>query len=300
MIPFRAIVLATLLAAAPASTVGSWLQLPGIPGESTDDKHKNWIAIESMSFGPTNTTGTSSGGGAGKVSIHDLHITKATDKSSPLLMQAAATGKPFATAEIDVGSTRYILKQVLVSSVQQGGHGGGTGPTESVTLNYESMQIIYPSKTGATPGATMGAASTARTTATMPVGGVHPATAPATTMRAASAATAPASMAAPPSAAATLASQLTPSLSAAAKHWVGTEGGALSQFTGTTDQFVTNAHRAALSRFNGIQPNVAGALSFLALMDAAKTNHSAALQSAITQVMGTTNAAAAGGLVNLK
>ncbi len=55
------------------------------------------------------------------------------------------------------------------------------------------------------------------------------------------------------------------------------------------------------SRDSARQPaNVTNALAFLALMDATKADHNLAqLQPAIREVMGATNASAAGGLANL-
>jgi len=294
MIPFRAIALAILLGAAPASNAGAFLQLPGIQGSSTDEKHKGWIPLESVSF--DNSATAASGAGVGKRASHDIRVARAMDQSSPAISQAVTTGRQFSSAEIDFGSERLILKDVIISSVQHTGQsGGGTAMTEHLTLNYASMQIVYPSDSGA-KGSPVAATAPHAMMAPAPVAGAHPTSMPGTAMHAAGAATVPVA----PSTAATLDAELRPSLSAMAKQWVGTEGRALSQNTGTADQLVVAAHRAALSRFGGIQPNVAGALSFLALMDATKVNHSAQLQAAIQQVMGTTSPAAAGGLTNLK
>ena len=45
---------------------------------------------------PTPQIGShSSGAGAGRVSIHEIHVTKQNDKSSPSLFKRAVTGKHF-------------------------------------------------------------------------------------------------------------------------------------------------------------------------------------------------------------
>ena len=64
------------------------LKLEGIKGESNDDKHKDEIHIESFSWGVTQQGGfnVGGGGGAGKVNVHDISISKYLDKSSALLM----------------------------------------------------------------------------------------------------------------------------------------------------------------------------------------------------------------------
>ena len=75
--------------------VDMFLKLEGIKGESKDDKHKDEIHIESFSWGVTQQGGfnVGGGGGAGKVNVHDISISKYLDKSSALLMSHCCTGK---------------------------------------------------------------------------------------------------------------------------------------------------------------------------------------------------------------
>ncbi len=300
MIPFRAFVVAALYLLKTAS----YLQLPGVTGESTDEKHKNWIALESVSFGVTNASASGTGAGgrtsSSRTASHDVQVTKLADRSSAQLMQAVANGRHFATAEIDVGTTRYMLKEVIISSVQQTGHGSGGGqPTEHLTLNYASLEIVYPPKPGTTAAA--GAAAAPRpTTMAAPAMAAPPAAPPTAPTRAMAAA--PATMSAPAATSpVALEQQLTQSLSGAGRTWVATEGRALSQNNGSADQLVAAARQSAQSRFGAQPANVTNALAFLALMDATKADHNLAqLQPAIRKVMGATNASAAGGLANLR
>ena len=89
--------------------------LDGIDGESTDDKHKNEIEVDSFSWGVTQsgTAGrTGTGRGAGKASIQDLHFTSKVNKASPKLdagmrhwpapgrSHAVYAGKPAASKRI--------------------------------------------------------------------------------------------------------------------------------------------------------------------------------------------------------
>ncbi len=69
--------------------VDMFLKLDGVTGESADSKHKNEIDILSWSWGASQsgTTHMGSGGGGGKVSVQDLHLTKYLDKSSPTLFK---------------------------------------------------------------------------------------------------------------------------------------------------------------------------------------------------------------------
>ena len=132
--------------------VDMFLKLDGIKGESKDFKHKDEIHIESFSWGlsQTGAFGTGGGGGAGKVSVHDISVTKYVDKSSAPLMLACCNGKHIKDGLITVRKAgekplEYLkikLTDVLVSSVQHAGHGGDQ-LTESLTLNFSKVNVTY-------------------------------------------------------------------------------------------------------------------------------------------------------------
>ena len=67
--------------------VDYFLKIDGVDGESTDDKHKGEIEVESWSMGGTNAGTFSSGGGAGcrQGRPQDFHFVKKVDKSSAVL-----------------------------------------------------------------------------------------------------------------------------------------------------------------------------------------------------------------------
>ena len=142
----------------------TFLKIDGIDGESTDKGHKDEISIDSFSVSAQGAQGIgsqSSGAGAGKVSIQSFSITKTLDKSSPLLFQAAATGRHFKDAVLSFARKaggkeqtylRFDFQNVLISSVQDGSSGGGQ-PTEQVTFAFQKVAeaFIEPNgKTGAT------------------------------------------------------------------------------------------------------------------------------------------------------
>ena len=76
------------------SAVDAFLKMTGIPGESNDAQHKGEISVLSFAFGASSTGAASQGGGggAGKVCVPEISITKITDSSSPLRLQAVAMG----------------------------------------------------------------------------------------------------------------------------------------------------------------------------------------------------------------
>lgn len=129
-----------------------FLKIDGIEGESQDDKHSKEIQVLSFSLGVANagTGGYGSGSGAGKASMQDMHFTKLTDKSSPNLFIACCNGKHFPTATVTVRKAGekaheylvYKLTEVLVSSYQTSGHGGGIAQ-ESLSLNFSKIELAY-------------------------------------------------------------------------------------------------------------------------------------------------------------
>src|SRR5436190_22769974 len=74
----------------------TFLKVDGIPGESTDDKHKDWMELLGWShelIQPTSATASSSGGGTtSRVDHKDFRITKFLDKASPKLYEACCKG----------------------------------------------------------------------------------------------------------------------------------------------------------------------------------------------------------------
>jgi type VI secretion system secreted protein Hcp len=131
----------------------TFLKIEGIKGESKDKLHPDEIELDSVAFtvngGGAGASG--GGGGAGKVAVHDISFTHKVDKASPVLFQAAATGKHFQKATISFSKVKkgkesdYLvikLTNVDVSSVQQGVSEKQT-PTESVTLNFSKVSETY-------------------------------------------------------------------------------------------------------------------------------------------------------------
>ncbi len=130
-----------------------FLKIKGIPGESTDDKHKEWIEVLSFSHGVSQTAGgdRSTGGAAtaGRCDIQDMSITKQLDKASPTLNLFCCQGKHIPKVVIELCRAtgnkekymEYKMEDVIVSSISVGG--GGGVPNESVTFNCGKMTWNY-------------------------------------------------------------------------------------------------------------------------------------------------------------
>ena len=134
--------------------VDCFLKIDDVKGESTDDKHKGEIDVESWSWGVTQsgTAGHGGGGGAGKALPQDFHFVKKFDKASPVLFINCTTGKHFKVATLTVrkageGQQEYLtvkMEDVMVSSYQVGGSGGsGVIPGDQVSLNFAKLEILY-------------------------------------------------------------------------------------------------------------------------------------------------------------
>jgi len=133
--------------------VDMFLKVDDVKGESQDDKHKDEIDVLNWSWGmnQTGTTHTGAGGGAGKVAVHDISITKYLDKASPNLMLACCNGKHYKEALLTVrkageNALEYLkltMKEVIIASVSTGGGGGEDRLSENLTLNFAEYKIEY-------------------------------------------------------------------------------------------------------------------------------------------------------------
>ncbi|MGZ4173688.1 MAG: type VI secretion system tube protein Hcp [Solirubrobacteraceae bacterium] len=98
------------------------------------------------------SSGTGSGGGTGKVSVHDIQITKVFDKTSPKIALVCSTGKHFNKVTIELAKhgkvyLKYTLNSVLVASYGLSSTSSkDVTPQENVTLNFAKMQIQYSPK----------------------------------------------------------------------------------------------------------------------------------------------------------
>jgi len=136
----RAARLATLVlafgvgaAAAAQAAFNAFLNFGDIKGESTDKDHKDWISVESFSWGlPHAGAGATRAGAAERPGLRSLTITKRWDKASPQLTAACSSGRHFSQVTLEEGLTTYVLHDVIISSFK-------AGPTETLTLSFVSM-----------------------------------------------------------------------------------------------------------------------------------------------------------------
>src|SRR5687768_18225062 len=150
------VAVATILALASpglasAAAVDYFLKIDGIDGESTDDRHKGEIVIESWSWGVSQSSAGAGGGArAGKPCTAPMSFSKPVDKSTPLLMANAVSGMVIPRAiligrkagEGQQDYLKYELKNVMVTSYQTAGSSAGN-PMDQFALNFTKLVVEY-------------------------------------------------------------------------------------------------------------------------------------------------------------
>lgn len=133
----------------------AFMKLGDIKGESQASGHEDEIDILSWSFGIASPVYTDPGTGnreATRPSVSEVSVTKEMDKATPRLMEGCATGTHYPDAVItlkrasaDTQQTYLVITMtdVIVTSVSTGGSGGDDRPTETLSLNFGSIQVVY-------------------------------------------------------------------------------------------------------------------------------------------------------------
>lgn len=125
----------------------AYLFLPGIPGESHDAGRTNWIDILTLDQSPAASPV------AGRAHFSDLRLAKCVDRTSPVLMQNCALGKPVASARLqivnlDEGQSAVLelgLTNVIVTGIAPSFDRNFTNaaPSETISLNFGSVSWAY-------------------------------------------------------------------------------------------------------------------------------------------------------------
>jgi type VI secretion system secreted protein Hcp len=148
-----------------------YLQIDGIKGESTDDKHKDWIECTSVNWGvsqPRSATASTGGGHTAERCVHEeVEFTKLADLASPILLQTCSAGKTIPKAKLEFmradgqgDRIKYFeieLENVLIGSVKPEVKEGSI-IQEVVGLKFSKIKWKYTQQkvTGGAGGNTSG------------------------------------------------------------------------------------------------------------------------------------------------
>lgn len=133
-----------------------YLYIEGIKGESTDDRHKDWIECKSVTFGvdqPKSATASTGGGHTAERCEHrDIVISKLADLSTPILLQTCSAGRTipkarmeFMRADAQGERVKYFeieIENVLIGAVSPAVHEGDI-LTEEVALKFSKIKWRY-------------------------------------------------------------------------------------------------------------------------------------------------------------
>ncbi len=134
-----------------------FLRVPGVPGESTDDRHKDWINFLSYSHGVAMSSAglvRAGGGEVGERSYHEAFtVVKLMDKASPTLSFFCASGAHIPEVVIELCTAsgdkekfmEYKLTNVIVTAVNQFTAGAmlTPRPIEEVSFSYGRLEWTY-------------------------------------------------------------------------------------------------------------------------------------------------------------
>jgi len=137
--------------------MAGYLKIGDIKGESTDDGHKDWINVQSISQSLSRPMASGISGSTrqrSSVTCGDVIVTKEMDASTPKLIAAVCDGTNFKEVLIDVTTStgaakrvpyyQWKLEQVIVSSYDVSGTGNDGGQFyETLSLNYEKIAWTY-------------------------------------------------------------------------------------------------------------------------------------------------------------
>jgi type VI protein secretion system component Hcp len=121
------------------ASFSTFLEIPGVPGESVDPDHRAWIDVTALSVGVTNRA------------CNGFLVTKRLDSASPLLSAAALTGTVFQAMTVDTVDVdardrspflTYTLSNVVVGAVSVAVMADGQ-LVEHITLQPATIHTSY-------------------------------------------------------------------------------------------------------------------------------------------------------------
>jgi type VI secretion system secreted protein Hcp len=124
-----------------------------IPGDATAEGHEKWIELNSFQWGVgrgiSSPTGASADRESSAPSHSEIVVTKATDASTPKLLNEAHQGEgqkcQIDFCKTDKGKLEVFLTLTLDKTMISGHSfsSGGDRPSESLSLNYTKIEFKH-------------------------------------------------------------------------------------------------------------------------------------------------------------
>ena len=149
----------------------AYLQIEGIKGESTDEKHRDWIEVSNVIYAVrqprAEVVSTAGGHTNGKAELYPISFQKLADLASPVLLQTCAMGKTLPRAVFEfmradgdgkpINYFRIELENIMIANITPDSGEGGI-IQERVQLAYARMKWAYTKQSvrGGTEGKTAG------------------------------------------------------------------------------------------------------------------------------------------------
>ncbi len=119
-----------------------FLQIPGVPGESTDSKHKHWIEVLSFSQEISRSP---------QLTVGPMIITKNLDEATPALSADCCSGKHYPQVVLQAAKSsgskhvffKYVLSDAVVRNIKAFTNDKGVLQQE-VQFSFGKIQWHYP------------------------------------------------------------------------------------------------------------------------------------------------------------
>ena len=158
----RRIIMLCLLIIPLSANAAIFMFIDGVPGDSEDQDHRDWIDVLSVQESMTRTVDLD--GRLGVAKLLDTAINKELDRTSPVLRQELTSGRPIPEVIISVTTSvnglrveyfRLTYKGVLLTSISMQGD-GAVPLAEDLSFTFSSVEWTYTQydKNGV-PGATI-------------------------------------------------------------------------------------------------------------------------------------------------
>ncbi len=136
------------------AVVDYFLKIDGIPGESTDAKHKEQIELLSFSWGASNAAQVTSGAHGSRVTFQDFEFSKLFDKASPQIFLKCVNGQHVTSVTLTARKSsdsevanadflKIVFSNVLISFYKEQEPNRDQFTSEAVGALFQKMSLTF-------------------------------------------------------------------------------------------------------------------------------------------------------------